>query len=132
MMKENEKALPVILIGKIVHGKALGRTVGMPTANLCIEEEKLPEAGVYATRIQIGEKIYNSVTNIGKRPTVDQDERITVETFIFDFDENIYGETVVLEVCKFLRSIQKFQNLEEVHAQVEKDVLEAKMYFKTI
>ncbi|MBQ8558513.1 MAG: hypothetical protein IJ439_00800 [Tyzzerella sp.] len=132
MMKENDKLLPVILEGKIVHGKALGRTVGMPTANLCIENQKLPQAGVYATRIKIGGEAFNSVTNIGKRPTVDQDERITVETFIFDFNGDIYGETVSLEVCKFLRPVQKFQNLEEVHEQVKKDVLEAKIYFKTI
>lgn len=130
MMKE--KSLPVILTGKVVHGKALGRTVGMPTANLCIEDEKLPEAGVYATRIKIGREIYNSVTNIGKRPTVDEDEHITVETFIFDFDKDIYGETAVLEVCEFLRPVQKFQSLEEVHEQVKKDVQKAEMYFKTI
>ena len=72
------------------------------------------------------------MTNIGKRPTVDQDENVTVETYILDFDKNIYGETVLLEVCKFLRPVQKFQNLEEVHEQVKKDVLKAKIYFKTI
>lgn len=132
MMKENEKSLPLVLTGRIVHGKALGRTVGMPTANLCIENGELPEAGVYATRIKIGGEIYNSVTNIGKRPTVDQDQHITVETFILDFNEDIYGETVALEVCKFLRPVQKFHNLEEVHEQVQKDVLKAEMYFKTI
>ena len=124
-----EKSLPVILTGKVVHGKALGRTVGMPTANLCIEDEKLPEAGVYATRIKIGGEIYNSVTNIGKRPTVDEDEHITVETFIFDFDRDIYGESVVLEVCEFLRPVQKFQSLQKVHEQVKKDVRKAEMYF---
>ena len=131
MINENEKSLPIIWTGEVVHGKALGRTVGMPTANLCIENEALPKAGVYATRIQIGEKVYHSVTNIGKRPTVDQDQHITVETFVFDFDEDIYGERVRLEVCKFLRPVQKFQNLEEVHEQVEKDILKAKIYFKT-
>ena len=132
MMKEKEKSLPVILEGKIVHGKALGRTVGMPTANLCIENQALPQAGVYATRIKIGEETFYSVTNIGKRPTVDQDENVTVETYILDFDKNIYGETVLLEVCKFLRPVQKFKNLEDVHEQVKKDVLKAKIYFKTI
>lgn len=132
MTNENKKSGPVILNGEVVHGKALGRTVGMPTANLHIEDGKIPEAGVYATRIQIGEKTYNSVTNIGKRPTVDQDQHITVETYIFDFNEDIYGETVMLEIHKFLRPVQKFQNLEAVHAQVEKDMLKAKMYFKTI
>ncbi len=119
---------PYILKGKIVHGKGLGRTVGMPTANLSIEGQELPEAGVYATKIQIGKKSYGSVTNIGKRPTVDEDQRITVETYIFDFEGNIYGEDAVLEVLHFLRPVQKFQSLEEVHEQVKKDIEEAKKY----
>lgn len=121
---------PVILIGKVVRGKALGRTVGMPTANLCITEGTMPEEGVYATRIQIGDGVYTSVTNIGRRPTVDDESYITVETFIIDFDEEIYGEQAVLEVHKFLRPIQKFDSLKEVQKQVQKDVEMAKIYFK--
>ena len=128
MMKESEMSLPLILTGKIVHGKGLGRTVGMPTANLSIANTELPEAGVYATRIRIGEEIYDSVTNIGRRPSVDCDQHITVETYIFDFHENIYGETVALELLKFLRPIIKFQNLEEVYEQVKRDIEEAKKY----
>ena len=122
--------LPIVLKGEVVHGKALGRTVGMPTANLCITGE-LPELGVYATRIEIGKRIFESITNIGKRPSVDQDDNVTVETHIFDFNEEIYGQTVKLEVCKFIRPVMQFQNLEEVQKQVEKDILEAKSYFKT-
>lgn len=120
---------PVILIGKVVRGKALGRTVGMPTANLCITEGIIPEEGVYATRIQIGDVVYTSVTNIGRRPTVDDESYITVETFILDFNEEIYGQFVKLEVYKFLRPIQKFSSLEEVQKQVEKDIEETKNYF---
>lgn len=124
--------LPYIVSGKIVHGKALGRTVGMPTANLYVANETLPESGVYATRIRIGEKIFGSVTNIGTRPSVDSEQRITVETYIFDFQEDIYGEIVTLEICKFLRPVQKFNNLKEVQEQVQKDILEAKTYFESI
>lgn len=110
-----------------MHGKALGRTVGMPTANIEIcDESLLPECGVYATRIWIGDKVYQAVTNIGLRPTVDCDQCVTVEAHILDFQEDIYGENVELEVCKFLRPVQKFKSLEEVHAQVEKDIKEAK------
>lgn len=127
MMKEHENSLPVILTGKIVHGKALGRTVGMPTANLQVADESvLPESGVYATRILIGDKVYQAVTNIGLRPTVDCDRCVTVEAHILDFDGDIYGEDVKLEVCKFLRSIQKFGSLKEVRAQVERDIKEAR------
>lgn len=121
---------PVILNGKVVRGKALGRTVGMPTANLCIAEGTMPEVGVYATRIRIGDGVYTSVTNIGRRPTVDDESYITVETHILDFDEEIYGEQAVLEVHKFLRPIQKFDSLKEVQKQVQKDVEMAKIYFK--
>ncbi len=122
----NEMALPIVLHGRIVHGQGLGRTVGMPTANLCVEGQKLPMPGVYATRIRLGEKVFGSVTNIGNRPTVDDDCEVTVETFILDFEGDIYGETVELEVLRFLRPIQKFSCLEEVWAQVQKDIEEAK------
>lgn len=128
MMKEVEKELPLILIGEVVHGKGIGKTVGMPTANLYIPNAELPASGVYATKIKIGEHTYDSVTNIGRRPSVDKEKQITVETFIFDFDADIYGKTVVLEVYKYLRPVQKFDGLEEVYKQVKKDIEEAKMY----
>lgn len=121
--------LPITLEGKVVHGKALGRTVGMPTANLSVEQDELPCSGVYATRLRIGDRVFDSITNIGPRPSVDQNEDITVETYIFDFSEEIYGQTVSLEVCRFLRPVMKFQSLEEVHKQVKKDIEEAKKYF---
>ena len=120
----------VVLSGKVVRGKALGRTVGMPTANLCITEGTMPEEGVYATRIRIGDGVYTSVTNIGRRPTVDDESYITVETFIIDFDKEIYGERAILEVHQFLRPIQKFDSLQEVQMQVQQDVKMAKIYFK--
>ena len=125
MMKE-----PVILSGIVVRGKALGRTVGMPTANLRIIDGTMPENGVYATRIRIGDSAYVSVTNIGRRPTVDDESYITVESHIIDFDREIYGEQAVLEVHKFLRPIQKFVSLKEVQKQVQKDVETAKIYFQ--
>ena len=129
LLQNNTMKEPIILSGKVVHGKALGRTVGMPTANLCIEDGTIPEDGVYATRISVQGKTYTSVTNIGRRPTVDDESYITVETFIIDFNEDIYGQFVELEVYKFLRPIQKFSSLEEVQKQVNKDIEEAKTYF---
>ena len=118
------------LKGEVVHGKALGRTVGMPTANLRVEGEELPQVGVYATRIKIGEKYYNSVTNVGRRPSVDDEKHITVESFIMDFHEEIYGESVELEFVAFLRPVQKFNGVEEVSNQVKKDIECAVAYFK--
>ena len=114
-----------------MHGKALGRTVGMPTANIEVADKSfLPECGVYATYILVKEKKYLAVTNIGLRPTVDREQQVTVEAHILDFDQDIYGESVELEVHKFLRPIQKFENLEEVQKQVGKDIEEAKKYLQ--
>ena len=127
MDKLHEKLFPVLLTGKVVHGKALGRTVGMPTANIEIcDESLLPACGVYATRIKVSGKQYMAVTNIGLRPTVDNEPQVTVEAHILDFDQDIYGQVVELEVFKFLRPIQKFGSLEEVLNQVKEDIAEAK------
>ncbi len=114
---------PLILTGKVVHGKELGRTVGMPTANLLIIEGTLPEPGVYATRIRVEDECFLSVTNIGTRPSVDSNMTVTVETHILDFERNIYDELVTLQVHDFLRPIQRFDNLEAVREQVKKDIL---------
>lgn len=131
MDKSGDQSFPILLVGKVVHGKALGRTVGMPTANIEVADKSLlPECGVYATYILVKEKKYLAVTNIGLRPTVDREQQVTVEAHILDFDQDIYGESVELEVHKFLRPIQKFENLEEVQKQVGKDIEEAKKYLQ--
>ncbi len=110
--------------GIVVHGKALGRTVGMPTANLdVLGQKKKPAAGVYGTRNYIGDdtKVYLGVTNIGTRPTVDDLPVMTIETMLLDFDQDIYGKTMRTEICCFLRGIHKFENLRQVQQQVKKD-----------
>ena len=114
---------PYILMGDVVHGKKLGRTVGMPTINLHIyKTKKRPNFGVYATKVHLGDMCYKAATNVGRRPTVDDDEHVTIETFILDFNQQIYGEICILEVYKFLREVQKFESLEAVQEQVQKDV----------
>lgn len=105
----------------------------MPTANLEFDgAQALPEAGVYASSIYVNGGRFASVTNIGGRPTVDREQDITIETYILDFDEDIYGQTVELRIHKFLRPIQKFENLEEVHKQVKKDIKQAKNYLDIV
>ncbi len=118
---------PYTMIGKIVMGKQIGRTVGMPTANLSFAANKiLPEQGVYSTVSHFSNERFMGMTNIGLRPTVDDEKRITVETFIIDFDRMVYGETCVLEVLFFIRGVKKFNSLQEVQHQVSKDVAESK------
>lgn len=114
---------PYIMIGEVMHGKALGRTVGMPTANLGSPDNKLkPPSGVYVTRLWVDDEKFKAMTNIGKRPSVDDFDYVTIETFILDFSRDIYGKEIVLEVHKFVRGVQKFNNLEEVQKQVQKDI----------
>lgn len=120
-----------ILTGKIVHGKGLGRTVGMPTANLSpVRGSEIPPEGVYASIVSLKSGKYIGVTNIGHRPTVDNSGEETIETNIHDFDKDIYGETMTLGVMYFLRPVRKMNNLEEVRNQVRKDMERAILLLK--
>lgn len=112
-----------ILKGEVVHGKALGRTVGRPTANLKAEKEAvIPPSGVYATIGIIDGKRYKAVTNVGTRPSVDNDHRVTIETFFLELNDNLYGKEIVLEFWRFIRVTKKFDNLEQVSEQIQKDI----------
>lgn len=114
---------PYLLIGEVMHGKALGRTVGMPTANLGVGENKLiPRHGVYATLSTMEGESCKGLTNIGLRPSVDSYQYVTIETYLLNFAKDIYGKKIKLEVQGFIREVQKFDNLEEVKKQVEKDL----------
>ncbi|MBO8436605.1 MAG: riboflavin kinase [Spirochaetes bacterium] len=115
-----------VLTGKVIHGKGLGRTVGMPTANLQpARGSEIPPQGVYASLVHIKDGVYIGVTNIGERPTVDNDSRFTIETNINSFDKDIYGETMTLTILYFLRPIKKMKSLKEVKEQVDKDMAKA-------
>ncbi|MFG6343430.1 MAG: riboflavin kinase [Lachnospiraceae bacterium] len=125
-----EKQPLFIISGKVVHGKGKGKTVGMPTANLEWSEIlDLPELGVYASKIQIEDKWYIGVTNVGFRPSVDNEKSITIETFIFDFHQDIYGYHVVLELYMYIRETTKMKSLNEVQEQVKKDCESARRFF---
>lgn len=107
--------------GEVCEGNMLGRTIGFPTANLITSENKiLPPDGVYVTQTIHNNKTYNSITNIGKNPTVDNSVR-TTETFIFDFNKSIYGDTIYVLFDEFIRRTKKFNSLDELKQQIEKD-----------
>lgn len=109
--------------GTVVHGNALGRTIATPTANLIPSAEKLlPPFGVYASHIMLDGKQYNGITNIGKKPTVKGDNPAGVETFIFDFNGDIYGKNICVSLCRFMRPEMKFRSLEELKGQMQKDI----------
>lgn len=112
-----------IILGEVVYGKQLGRMIGFPTANLRFENKIYPEFGVYGVKIRIqgDEKIYNGVMNIGRNPTVDTGI-LSVETNIFDFNEDIYGKVVLIEVLENIRHEKKFGSVDELKEQIGKDV----------
>lgn len=116
---------PHVLTGTVVAGKQLGRTIGIPTANMAYSEGlvRLPH-GVYACRAAVEGAAYVAVTNVGNRPTV-AGRSVNVESWLQDFSGDIYGKTVTLEFYKFLRPEQKFSDLPSLKAQIEKDRLSA-------
>lgn len=121
---------PFSITGTVVHGVARGRTLGFPTANLAVDAElALPPDGVYAARVCLDGKGYEAVTNIGRRPTFDNGER-SVEVFLLDFHQDLYGSEVRLEFIDRLRSERRFDNAEQLKAQISRDVELAKFALK--
>lgn len=120
---------PHILTGTVVSGRQLGRTIGVPTANLLLPEGLLvPKFGVYACRALVGGKKYPAVTNIGIRPTVGG-HRSTVEAWILDFAGDLYGQDITLEFYQFLREERKFPNLDDLQAEILKNGREVRNFF---
>lgn len=108
--------------GEVIHGLQRGRTLGYPTANLAVDGSQLvPAIGVYATRIKIGKKWYGAMTSVGYNVTFKENTGVTIETNIFDFDEQIYGQHVELEWVRYLRGEVKFDGAEGLIKQLELD-----------
>lgn len=111
------------LYGHVIHGNARGQTVGMPTANIKVKKPFItPKHGVYATISNILGQRKMSLTNVGTRPSADSKQKITVETHIIDFNQDIYNCDIELEFCFWIRDIIKFNNIQEVKNQVDKDI----------
>ena len=123
---------PYIMCGTVEHGKGLGKKAGMPTANLKFDKEKLkPANGVYATTGYLNRRKYRGLTNAGKRPTVDDFDYTTIETFFLEFEGNLYEKEILIEFQKYIRDIRKFDDLSQVQAQIQKDIEVAYSIFKT-
>jgi len=119
-----------ILSGTVVSGRKLGRTVGVPTANLELPEETvaLPR-GVYACKAFVGDGEHLAVTNIGSRPTVGG-HRVTVESWLLDFSGDLYGTEMTLEFHAFLRPERKFGSLEELSLEIRKNAEDTRKFFE--
>lgn len=118
---------PYSIMGEVIHGRKFGRTIGMPTINILPDDNKLlPPNGVYASRVLIHGKSYDSVTSIGYKPSVGKEEKKGVETYIFDFHDDLYGEIVDIRLYDFEREEVKFDSTLELSQQMHQDVLWAK------
>lgn len=123
---------PHMLSGTVVHGHALGRKLGFPTANLALPEGlAIPRFGVYACSCYIGGKEYPAVTNLGRRPTV-EGQNITVETWILDYSGDLYGQQIVLGFHYFLRPEKKFPSLDALKEEIFRNSEETRKYLKSL
>lgn len=109
--------------GKVVHGDKIGRTIGFPTANLQLEDERklLPASGVYAVRVSVDGVMYGGMLNIGVRPTVSRSGIVRLEVNIFDFHSEIYDKTISVFLLARVRGERKFNDVAELCTQLETD-----------
>ncbi|NLK29081.1 MAG: bifunctional riboflavin kinase/FAD synthetase [Clostridiales bacterium] len=121
---------PYSIRGEVLHGRRIGRTLGMPTTNITPPTNKLlPPCGVYPSKTLIDHKYYYGVTNIGYKPTVGAEEKKGVETFLFDFDQDLYGKIIEVELMTYVRPELKFNTLEELREKMQEDIIKARKYF---
>ena len=121
---------PHILSGTVIHGRALGRKLGIPTANLELPEGlAVPRFGVYACSCLVDGVRYPAVTNLGTRPTV-EGHHIRVEPWILDYSGDLYGREIILEFHYFIRPEKKFPSLEELQAEIRRNAEETRSYLQ--
>ena len=113
------------LKGRVLKGEALAAKLGFPTANIDMGEYIRPAYGVYAVKIKIDGKIHKAVANIGVKPTF-KDKKELLEVHVFDFNHDIYGKEVEVELVDFIRQENKFNSIEDLKAQITKDCAKAK------
>lgn len=118
---------PFMLNGNVVNGKQLGGKIGFPTANIDVEEayKLIPKTGVYVIRSTIKDEIIYGMMNIGKRPTVDGKHQ-TIEVHFFDFNQDLYEQSLTVELLYFLRDEHKFDSVEHLISQLQKDEIQAR------
>ncbi len=116
--------------GVIIRGDRRGHTIGFPTANLKPHNRVIPRYGVYATATLIDGIWRKSITNIGVRPTFESDSAPSIETFVFDFDGDLYGDVLRVRFLHRIRDERKFNGIDELKAQIERDTQTARNYFR--
>lgn len=134
LLAEGEVAAAAGLLGyrytveaEVARGKQLGRTLGFPTANMALPPQTALQHGIYAVRLRRADgSLHDGVASFGRRPTVDDNGAPLLETFVFDFDGDLYGETCRVSLFGFLRGEEKFDDLETLCEQMRRDEAEAR------
>ncbi|HEV2763322.1 MAG TPA: bifunctional riboflavin kinase/FAD synthetase [Pyrinomonadaceae bacterium] len=115
--------------GRVVRGAERGRTLGFPTANLQAQNRVIPRRGVYVTATLIGGVWRQSVTNVGLRPTFEDEDAPSIETYVLGWTGDLYGDVLRVRFLRWLRDERKFSSLEELKRQIDRDVRSAARYF---
>jgi len=116
--------------GVVTDGDNLGKLIGYPTANINYNNYIIPKYGVYITKTFIGQQEYPSLTNVGIRPTIVDKNELRIETYILNFDKDIYGKNVKISFLKYLREEMKFDSFNQLKMKIDEDVKIAKEFFK--
>ncbi|MFA9466770.1 MAG: bifunctional riboflavin kinase/FAD synthetase [Velocimicrobium sp.] len=121
---------PYCIAGKVLHGRKLGRTLGIPTINIVPEEVKLlPPNGVYASKTWIAGTAFEGISNIGVKPTVGAEKKRLIETYIFDYSGDLYGEELKVSLYTFERPEKKYDSIDELKDQMKLDIEFGRNYF---
>ncbi len=125
---------PYLLRGKVVRGDQIGEQLGYPTANIEINHplKLVPSEGIYASRILVDDRSYQGMLYIGTRPTLDAKGKRSIEVHIFDFDEDIYDRQITLEILKFIRADETFDDLHQLRQQLDRDQQEVLTYLNGV
>lgn len=123
--------VPYLVSGSVVHGNRVGRTLGFPTVNLLPGENKLlPPNGVYYSKVYYRGRNYPSISNVGCKPTVTEEGTVGVESYLYDFDGDIYGQEIKVELLSFLRPEQRFADVEALKKQLQEDIAAGERYHR--
>lgn len=119
---------PYVICGEVIHGDARGRTIGYPTANVVMDASYvMPRLGVYATRVRLRDgRTFDAMTNVGRRPTFYDTGDVSIESHLFDFAEDLYGQTIEIEWVRFIRNERAFDGLDSLIAQLKQDEMTAR------
>lgn len=130
-LAEKLLGMPYPVLGTVVKGNQLGRNLGFPTVNLLPRENKLlPPNGVYFSQIRHRGRLYRAISNVGYKPTVTEERVMGLESYLYDFQEDIYGESIEVYLLEYSRPERRFESVEALRGQLEKDIKAGAAYQK--